>query len=46
MNTDHLAVKSLDGRDGTLAPDALASLRAQHRGPFLLPGEPGYDDMP
>ena len=37
-------MKTLEGREMSLAPELLAGLRMRLRGPVLLPGDPGYED--
>src|SRR6476620_12640949 len=37
-------IRTTDGRDGELAPDALAGLKGRVRGPGILQGEAGYED--
>ena len=37
-------MKTIDGQDLTLTPEALAGLRLKLRGPILLPEDPGYQD--
>jgi FAD/FMN-containing dehydrogenase len=41
--TSSVLIKTNDGGQATLAPDALEGLRAQLRGALALPGDPGYD---
>src|SRR5690349_9748594 len=44
MNPTDLASRTLDGREATLAKEKIDDLRARHRGPVLLPGDPGFED--
>jgi len=44
MNSPRIVARSLEGRDVELPLEAAQDLRARHRGPVLLPGEPGYED--
>ena len=44
MNPTDLASRTLDGRDATLPKEKIDDLRARHRGPVLLAGDPGFDD--
>lgn len=37
-------MKTSDGRDLTLTPEAIAGLRMRLRGPVLLPDDPGYQE--
>lgn len=37
-------MKTIDGRDLTLSPEALTGLRLRLRGPVLLPDDPGYQE--
>ena len=39
----NVMVKSAEGTNVTIAPEAIDGLRAQLRGALCLPGEPGYD---
>ena len=44
MNPTEIASRTLDGRAATLAKEKIDDLRARHRGPVLLPGDPGFED--
>ena len=44
MNPTEIASRTLDGREATLSKEKLDELRARHRGPVLLPGDPGFED--
>ena len=44
MNPTEFASRTLDGRDAMLPKEKIDDLRARHRGPVLLPGDPGFED--
>src|SRR5262245_40505728 len=39
-----IVVKTIDGKNTDLSPDALDALRGGLRGALTLPGQPGYDE--
>ena len=40
-----MRITTTDGREADLAQEAVAALKARLRGPVILPGEAGYDDV-
>jgi FAD/FMN-containing dehydrogenase len=44
MSQTDIASRTIDGRDVTLPKEKIDDLRARHRGPVLLPGDPGFED--